>query len=164
MRASHFSEDIQEFFVLLCKHGVKYVIVGGEAVIYYGYARLTGDVDFFYERTEENVNRLFRALSDFWQGAVPGIDNRAELLEEGTIIQFGLPPNRIDLINKLDGVGFEDVWANKVTDEMEIDDRTIPVYFIGIDSLITNKKCAGRHKDLEDLQFLVKAKQEGNLP
>jgi hypothetical protein len=40
MNASHFSEDCLEFIALLNKHGVRFVIVGGEAVIYYGYARL----------------------------------------------------------------------------------------------------------------------------
>lgn len=38
MRGSHFSHDIQEFIYLLSFHEVKYVIVGGEAVIYYGFA------------------------------------------------------------------------------------------------------------------------------
>lgn len=47
MRATYFSEDTRAFLQLLYKHKVKYMIVGGEAVIYYGYPRLTGDVDFF---------------------------------------------------------------------------------------------------------------------
>lgn len=41
MKASHYSPDIQEFLFLLSKRRVRYVIVGGEAVIYYGCARLT---------------------------------------------------------------------------------------------------------------------------
>lgn len=47
MKVSHFSKDVREFLMLLAKYQVKYLIVGGEAVIYYGYARLTGDIDFF---------------------------------------------------------------------------------------------------------------------
>lgn len=47
MNTSHFSNDCLEFMRLLNKHSVKFVIVGGEAVIYHGYVRLTGDVDFF---------------------------------------------------------------------------------------------------------------------
>jgi len=160
MRASHFSEDIQEFLFLLHKQAVKYVIVGGEAVIYYGYARLTGDVDFFYERTEENVERLFSALDDFWQGHIPGL-RKKELLEVGIIIQFGLPPNRIDLLNKIDGVSFGEVWINRVEEELKVENKRTPIYFIGIDSLIKNKESAGRHKDLDDLRFLLKAKTDG---
>ena len=47
MNASHFSSDCLEFITLLYKHEVKYVIVGGEKVIYHGHIRLTGDVDLF---------------------------------------------------------------------------------------------------------------------
>ena len=60
VEASHFSPDIQEFIQLLHKHGVHYLIVGGEAVIYYGYARLTGDVDFFSEEKEIPLYYLSR--------------------------------------------------------------------------------------------------------
>jgi hypothetical protein len=41
-----FSPDIREFIGLLHRHAVRYVVVGGEAVIYHDHARLTGDVDF----------------------------------------------------------------------------------------------------------------------
>ena len=66
MKASHFSQDIQDFLKIIADHNVKYVMVGGEAVIYYGYARLTGDVDFYYESSKENALRLFEALNEFW--------------------------------------------------------------------------------------------------
>ncbi|MBC8245167.1 MAG: hypothetical protein H8E20_12305 [Verrucomicrobia bacterium] len=44
---------------------MEYLIVGGEAVIFYGHARYTGDVDFFYADTDKNVSALFEALSVF---------------------------------------------------------------------------------------------------
>ena len=83
MKASHFSPDIQEFLFLLSIHKVKYVIVGGEAVIYYGFARLTGDIDFFYEPTANNVQLLYRSLDEFWQGSIPGIQSPSELASKG---------------------------------------------------------------------------------
>lgn len=92
VEAAHFSPDIQEFIKLLHKHGVHYLIVGGEAVIYYGYVRLTGDVDFFYDRREDNARKLFAALAAFWGGNIPGIDEAEELMEAGLILQFGRPP------------------------------------------------------------------------
>lgn len=79
MKADYFSPDTQEFLRLLHKHEVKYVIVGGEAVIYYGYPRLTGDVDFFYSSDDQNADLLFEALLEFWEGDVPGLDNAKEL-------------------------------------------------------------------------------------
>ena len=49
MKATHFSPDTLEFFSLLFQNQIRYLIVGGEAVIYHGFARLTGDVDIFYD-------------------------------------------------------------------------------------------------------------------
>ena len=88
MIASHFSKDIQEFLKLLSDNKVRYVIIGGEAVIYYGYARLTGDVDFFFEGSNQNAQRLYHALDRFWQGDIPGITTYAELMEPGIILQL----------------------------------------------------------------------------
>jgi hypothetical protein len=70
--SSSFSPDIQEFLRLLHVHDVRYLIVGGEAVIFYGHARLTGDVDFFYDVDVDNARRLFAALDEFWGGRCRG--------------------------------------------------------------------------------------------
>ena len=46
--AAYFSPDIREFIGALDAYGVRYVIVGGEAVIYYGLVRrssITGTRD-----------------------------------------------------------------------------------------------------------------------
>ena len=59
IKASHFSKDTLDFFELLYKYEVDYVIVGGQAVIYYGHVRLTGDVDIFYKRDKKNVENLY---------------------------------------------------------------------------------------------------------
>ncbi|MBE9573723.1 MAG: nucleotidyltransferase [Proteobacteria bacterium] len=159
MKASHFSKDIHQFLELLAKHKVKYVIVGGEAVIYYGYARLTGDVDFFFGTSKENAQCLYDALEEFWEGDIPGLDSFEGVMQSGTILQFGVPPNRIDLVNRIDGVTFEEAWTGKTTTSVEISGESIPVYFIGLDQLITNKDAIKRPKDLEDLKYLKKAKE-----
>jgi predicted nucleotidyltransferase len=160
MKASHFSKDTQQFLRLLHKYNVKYIIVGGEAVIYYGYARLTGDVDFFFGISKENAERLYDALDEFWGGDIPGLDSFEGLMQSGTIFQFGVPPNRIDLVNHIDGVTFEEGWTGKATTSLEISDESIPVHFIGLDQLITNKEAIKRPKDLEDLRYLKKAKED----
>ncbi len=157
MSPQYFSEDIQEFFCLLEKYNVKYVIVGGEAVIYYGYARFTGDVDIFFERSSQNAMLLYKALKEFWGGDIPGLNDWRELLQEGAVIQFGAPPNRIDLINSIDGVEFEEAWKTKVQESIDFKGKKCVVYFIGLEALIKNKKAAGRYKDLEDLKFLEAA-------
>ena len=113
MNHTYFSQDVQDFLECLAKHEVDYVIVGGEVVIYHGHARLTGDIDIFYRLEESNVEMLFAALTEFWSGDIPEIDTPEQLSHQGMIIQFGLPPNRIDLLNDLSGISFEEVWKNK---------------------------------------------------
>jgi hypothetical protein len=162
MKSSHFSKDALEFFHLLSKYEVNYLIVGGEAVIYYGHARLTGDVDIYFEMMSENVEKLYQALTEFWEGQIPGLKKYEELMEPGVIIQFGVPPNRIDLINQIEAVVFKDAWANKVTETIISEERTIPIHFIGILDLIMNKASLDRPKDMDDLIYLRK-RVEANL-
>ena len=69
--ASHFSADTLEFIRLLASYHVQYVVVGGEAVIYHGYPRFTGDIDFFFSDAKENTRALFSALREFWNGNIP---------------------------------------------------------------------------------------------
>jgi predicted nucleotidyltransferase len=163
MKSSHFSKDIQEFLYLLYKNKVKYVIVGGEAVIFYGYVRLTGDIDIFFESSPKNVKRLYKALTEFWEGIIPGLKGQEELLEPGVIIQFGVPPNRIDLINKIEEVSFNKAWDSKVTEKIRIKAQAVSIYFIGLYQLIKNKESLERPKDLEDLKYLKKRKEMNNL-
>ncbi len=108
-----FSADTLEFISLLYRHGVVYLIVGGEAVIFPGHLRLTGDVDFFYERTPGNSKKLFECLQEFWDGMIPEVEQEDDFMDEGVIFQFGRPPNRIDLLNKIDGVEFDEAWATR---------------------------------------------------
>jgi predicted nucleotidyltransferase len=156
MSVPYFSKDTLELLTLLGKHDVKYVIVGGEAVIFYGYSRVTGDIDIFYEYSEENTQKLYDALLEFWGGDIPGIDSSEEFMEHGAIIQFGQPPNRIDLMNNIDGISFKEAWEAKLRHVLESGDTEISIYYIGLEALIKNKKASGRHKDLDDLRFLNK--------
>jgi len=155
LTADSFSKDVLDMLLLLHKKDVRYLIVGGEAVIFHGYARLTGDMDFFYEITSENVRLLYQALLEFWKGKVPGIAAAKELLQVGLVVQFGLPPNRIDLVNQIDGVNFKEAWRNKVIVQLKgpgLDNAFI--FYLGREDLIRNKQASGRPKDLDDLRFL----------
>jgi hypothetical protein len=154
MMPTHFSPDAQDMLSVLAKHKVRYLIVGAEAVIYHGFARLTGDIDIYYEPSEANRARLFEALKEFWEGRVPGIRSAADLGQAGTILQFGHPPNRIDLINKISGVGFPEAWRDRSTQVHMIDKKPLRIPYIGLAALIKNKEACGRPKDLEDLKYL----------
>ena len=123
-------------------------------MIYYGHARLTGDIDFLYEVSQENAGKLFRALVDFWHGKVPGAIKEEELLSKGMVFQFGIPPNRIDLMTKIEGVDFSQAWKRKRAESISLRGRKTDIFYIGLSDLIKNKQLADRPRDLEDLKFL----------
>lgn len=154
IKGAGFSQDILAFLRLLSQHRVRYLVVGGEAVIFHGYPRVTGDVDFFYENTPANARRLFGALFEFWAGRIPGIGSPEELREPGLIIQFGRPPHRIDLMNRIDGVSFLEAWRSRIPVGLETPSGRVPARYIDLGSLLKNKRAAGRPKDLEDARFL----------
>jgi hypothetical protein len=76
------------------------------------------------------------------------------LQEQGVIIQFGRPPTRIDLLNRIDGVTFAEAWETRATVCLDTPDRGVPLHFLGLEHLIRNKEAAGRPKDLDDLAYL----------
>jgi len=160
---SHFSPDIRQFIRLLHRHGVRYLIVGGEAVIFHGHSRLTGDVDFFFDGGAENARRLFAALTEFWDGDIPGLMKAQELSEPGVVVQFGLPPNRIDLMNRIDGVRFSEAWLERLTASLVSEAGEIPLHIAGLKTLIRNKEALGRPKDLDDLQYLRRAAEKDGV-
>ena len=152
-----FSPDAQELLALLSKHQVRYLIVGGEAVIYYGHIRTTGDLDFFYDHSEPNAKRLFAALDEFWSGHIPNLRDWSELTKEGMILQFGVVPNRVDFINDVDGVRFAEAWPNRLNLKMSVGEESHEVFLISLADLIKNKEASGRPRDLEDARFLRRA-------
>lgn len=149
-----FSDDVVSFLRLLAEKRVRCLIVGGEAVIYHGYPRVTGDIDFFYERTTPNASRLFAVLAEFWNGLIPGIKTVEELLEDGVIFQFGRPPHRIDLMNRIDGVNFAEAWRSRIRVRLKTGSGLVPAFYIGARTLLKNKTATARPKDLDDAAYL----------
>ncbi len=153
------SKDILEFFGLREKHRVQYVIVGGEAVIYHGHARLTGDVDVFYGRSSSNALRLWEVLAEFWGGKVPYVESVTDLQNASTVFRFGAPPNRIDLMGEVDGVSFAAAWRGRSTVRVVTHGgAALHLHYMGFREMIRNKRAAGRDKDRDDLRFLLQAK------
>jgi len=144
------SKDLREFAALLNSNKVEYLVVGGFAVAHYGFARFTGDLDFFIRASEENAQRVLAALAQFGFG---GLDiSAADLRSAGKVIQLGVRPNRIDIITAISGVSFEEAWASRVPGDLD----GLSVQFIGRDALIRNKESTGRAKDLGDAEELRK--------
>lgn len=160
VKADCFPPDFRDILTLLHVHDVRYMIVGGGAIIFYGHARFTGDLDIFYEREAANTQRLYACLREFWQGDVPSVESAAELLKEHQVIQFGVPPNRLDLLNGIQGVEFAQAWPRRRIARCALPEREIVVNYLGPDDLIRNKTMVGRPKDKEDVRFLEKRKRD----
>ena len=107
------SSDFEEFFALLNKHEVRYLVVGGYAFAIHGRPRFTDDLDIFLLVEEENANRALQALREF--GFADLSLSAEDLLEPGQVVQIGNPPLRIDLLTSIDGVEFTEAWERRVT-------------------------------------------------
>mgnify|MGYP002395898276 CR=1 FL=1 len=136
------------FLRLLNQSGSKYLLIGGYAVAHYGYVRATGDMDVFVECSKENARTLTDACKEFGLG-----DSVSEetFLVPGQILRFGLPPMRLEILNEISGVSFEDCWKSKK--ELQVEGITIPI--ISLEDLLKNKRASGRTKDQIDIEQLT---------
>lgn len=137
-------------FQLLNAHGAEYVIIGGYALAVHGYVRYTGDIDFFIALNPENAARMLRVFHAFGL-RTPDLDT-ALFMDEGKIIRVGSEPMRLEVLNKISGVDFDECYRNRET--ILIDG--VSVNFLGYHELLKNKRAAGREKDLADVAELKK--------
>ena len=142
------SKDFKDFLKLLNDKNVEYLLIGGYAVVYYGYVRNTGDMDIWVRMTHENAEATAEALDEF--GYAPKAEALPFLLEPGKILRMGMPPFRLEVSTRIDGVEFDECYLNRTEFQM----GEISVNLISLDDLITNKKASGRLKDLADVEEL----------
>ena len=142
------NKDFREFIQLLNEHDVRYLVIGGYAVAFYGYPHYTRDIDLWIGLDERNAENLIKALKDFGFGS---LDLKVEdLLKPDQVVQLGYPPNRIDLLTEIKDVDFETCYPLRV--EANIEGTTIN--FIDLESLKKTKRATGRFQDLADLEHL----------
>lgn len=126
--------DFREFFQSLNANQVDYLLVGGYAVIYYGYPRSTGDLDVWVSTNPENASRLLAALDQFGFGEA-GI-TAGLLAEPNRVIRMGVPPLRIEIQTSISGVSFAECYARRKV--AMLDGVSVPI--IGIEDLKRNKR------------------------
>ena len=143
-------KDFKELLELFNAHNVEYMIVGGYALAFHGAPRYTGDIDVYVRPDKENAQRIMTALDEFGFGSV-GLEN-ADFAYEDKVVQLGVPPVRIDIITSLSGVSWEEAFSSQVKGKY----GDVPVYYIGIDQFIKNKRSTGRIKDMADVEALGK--------
>jgi predicted nucleotidyltransferase len=140
--------DFKEFLKLLHVHKVKYLLIGGYAVGYHGYARATNDIDFWVSSDPTNAERIVAMLKDF------GFDtpnlSTAMFTQANSMVRMGVKPLMIELTTTISGVDFDECYANRIVEDMD----GVEVNLIDLRHLLINKKASGRNKDLDDLEHL----------
>ena len=145
------SPDFKELLSLLEKHKVRYLVVGGYAVMKYTEPRFTKDLDIWISTDKENSKAVYVALQECGaplKGLAP-----ADFSKEGYFYQMGNPPFRLDVMMSIPGVTFETAWANR--ELVQLEGFVVP--FISKADLIKSKESSGRPQDLIDAKELKKA-------
>jgi hypothetical protein len=142
------SKDWREFLELLNSRGVDYVIVGAQSLAFHGRPRHTGDLDILVRPTPDNARLLLTLLNQF--GFEQSSFKETDFLQPEQIIQLGRAPGRIDLLTSISGVSTNEAFTSKISAILD----GIPVFILGRDALIRNKRAVGRPQDLADLAVL----------
>ena len=144
--------DFADFLISLERFNVRYILVGGYAVIYHGYNRTTGDLDIWVEPTSDNYILLTKAFADFGMSLFDVTMEKFLNLSEFDVFTFGRPPVCIEILTAVKGLSFEATYTH--SELVKYDD--VQVRMIDIRDLITTKRAVNRPKDLDDLQHLKK--------
>ncbi|MGD0632193.1 MAG: nucleotidyltransferase [Terracidiphilus sp.] len=148
-------EDLKQLLRAFNEHGVEYLVVGGYAVGIYAEPRATKDLDLFIRSEVKNSEAVFRALAAF--GApLDGLTPADFRDDPNSVFQIGQPPARVDILQHIDGVTFDEAWPQRA--EASLDE--IATHVISASHLVQNKLHSGRLRDLADIEAIREANPE----
>lgn len=152
---------LEQIVELLQAHEVEFIVIGGQAEILMGGARVTFDVDLCYRRTKRNLETLARALKTLrptLRGAPPDLPFRidAEALALGCNFTFSTRLGNLDLLGHLEPLGGYEELVERATTERVGD---VEVKVIGLDDLIRIKQYINRPRDRDSLMQLLAIKR-----
>ncbi|HEU0291360.1 MAG TPA: DUF6036 family nucleotidyltransferase [Anaerolineales bacterium] len=142
------NSDFSDLLRIFNDHGVRYMVIGGYAVVQYAEPRFTKDLDMLISTDIKNAEAVYKALLEF--GAPLAGLIAKDFAEEGFFFQMGVPPVRVDILMGIPGIQFEECWNRR----MEVDFEGLKVIFISKQDLIASKRAAGRPQDLIDADLL----------
>lgn len=141
-------DDFREFLKLCNRKRLKYLLIGGYAVSYYGYPRATADLDVWIEISVANAAKMVEVLIAFGFD-VP--DLTPELfMQPGRIVRLGVAPLRLEILTDISGVTFAKCFAERGRADLD----GIKVNILSLEHLKRNKRASARPKDLDDLEHL----------
>jgi predicted nucleotidyltransferase len=137
---SIFSQYHFNFLKTLIDNGVKFLIVGGQAAIYYGVRRGTGDLDLLVEPTSKNGEKI---LHTFRQLNLQVDEISAKEFEQPLFLGLGLEPDAVDIITITPGIDFQSAYERS----KEILDLNLKIKVIGLQDLIKVKESLNRSEE-----------------
>lgn len=148
--AIRLEEEFRELLRLLNSNGVRYLLIGGYAVVLNGHVRNTSDLDIAVSNDLPNAAKLVKSLREF--GFDLPILTEALFTKPNSLIKMGHEPLKVEILNYLKGVEFEKAYENRQVISVE----GLEISLIAIGDLIKNKKAVGRLQDLADVEALEK--------
>ena len=145
-------DDLSDLLIELSDADAEFLVVGGHAVAFYGHVRATKDLDVLVRATDSNAQKVYRALAAYGAPLDTFEVTESDFADYGGVLQIGLPPRRIDILNRASGVTFDEAMTGAET--FEVKGRTIHV--IGFQALLANKRAAARPQDVADVAALCK--------
>jgi hypothetical protein len=142
-------QDFKDLLQAFADEGVSYLLIGGYAVTFHDRPRYTKDLDLWIDSSNENRERVYRALANF--GAPPNVLEDLSTLAPGEVLWMGNPPVRVDILQQVDGLDYSKSYARRV----QVAWHGVPVNVLSRQDLIVSKKAAGRPQDLVDAENLL---------
>jgi predicted nucleotidyltransferase len=164
MIANEVRESLQKVCSILNKNKVEYIVVGGVAVGYHGYRRISGismykpemktDLDFWYRSSIENFTKLIKALEDL------GVKNESlkkiVFDPKKTFLKIPHTNFHTDFLPTMLGLdSFQESKRDATKETLDGND----LYILSYNDLIKNKLAVGRNIDKEDIKELDKVKK-----
>jgi len=137
------------------RHKVEYILIGGYAIILYGFPRLTQDIDVIIRMEKKNIQRLRTALGAVFND--PAVEDITfEELNKYAVIRFGTESGfYIDIMAGIGSVANYDSIAYK---KLDIDGGYVRI--ATPEALYKLKKNTVRPQDKTDAYFLKQLLEE----
>ncbi|MFN0133196.1 MAG: hypothetical protein ACKVW3_11815 [Phycisphaerales bacterium] len=147
------NSSLGQIATILRRHGVEFVVIGGQAETIFGSPRVTYDVDLCYRRNEQNLRRLAAALKEIGvtlRGAPADLPFRLDeqSLALGSNFTFSTPLGDLDLLGWVEPIGDYDAIIPRAERHRFAGDEFLT---ISLDDLIRVKEHIRRAKDRESL-------------
>jgi hypothetical protein len=143
-------KDFADLCSSLTAKEVNYLVVGGLAVGFHGAPRFTGGLDLWIGPQQDNVERMLDALAALGFTTI-GIEPEY-IIDERKILQIGRVPHQVHFLTEISGVNWDEPWESR---NAGICDGK-PVWYIGLEALVVNKRSAVRLKDQADVDALTR--------